>query len=462
MTLQSPKTGETLELIDGDADGIKRHALDLIESSEAMDRAADRLEDICNGTTDLKSEAIATVRESANEVFPELRKAAIRYNGTGEALKTYAAALGSVQGAFARCTPQGGSDPYASMSILIDEIEEANTTAISKRNLEDEAQGLVNEHNGFLGMGEGTDEQKEDAAEGLKEAKSARESAEDELDELWGKFDGRVSYWEDAYDDAVSNIEKAFEAAGNNDRFLDVFMDILTLVGIGLAIAAFVLTGPLAAALALIAVAVSVLSLAIEIGKFMNGDGDWLDLSFAIIGLLPFGRIVGKAASSLGKGFGGFFKAMAKSPTKEAKGMVRRSVKATTKQPKKTPIKGEPHQRRQAREANAAKQDKRRGARNARKNRYMDGFDDSFTESKWKMFTKYVLDNDAAKQRALADYVLENPRPVSRKAEDWARTVKAQEHNEAVISLYYSIGLPFVDKSIDAVKAEIDKANASK
>jgi len=462
MTLQSPKTGQTLELIDGDADGIERHALDLIASSEAMDRAANRLEDICNGTSDLKSEAITAVRESANEVFPELRKAAIRYNGTGEALKTYATALSSVQGAFARCTPQGGSDPYASMRILVDEIQEANTTATSKRNLEDEAQGLVNEHNGFLGMGEGTDDQKEDAADGLKEAKAARESAEEELDELWGKFDGRVAYWEDAYDDAVSNIENAFEAAGNNDSFLDTVVEILTWVGIGLAIAAFLLTGPLAAALALIAVAVSVLSLAIEIGKFMNGDGDWLDLSFAILGLLPFGRIVSKAGSSLGKGVGGFFKAMAKSPTKQAKGIVRNSVKATTKQPKKTPIKGEARQRRQAREANDAKQDKRQRSRNARKDRYMDGFDDSFTKSKWNMFTKYVLDNDAAKQRALADYVLENPRPVSRKAEDWARIVKAQEHDEAVISLYYSIGLPLVDKSIDAVNAEIDKVNASK
>ncbi|WP_313810845.1 putative T7SS-secreted protein [Glutamicibacter sp.] len=452
MTLQSPETGETLELIEGNAGDIHQHGVNLITSGEAMDRAANRLEDISSGTSDLKSEAITKVRESAEEVFPELRKAAIRYNLTGEALKTYASALEDVQGIFPLCTARGGIDNYASLSTLISDIEEANTNAISKRNSEDEANDLVSEHDGFLGMGEGTDEQKKDAADGLKKATKAREDAEDELDELWGKFDARVSYWEDAYDNAVSSIEDAFEAADNNDTFLSTLTDILTVVGLVLAIAAIVITSPVSIWFALAAVAVSVISLAIEIGKFMVGDGDWGDLTFAIIGLIPFGRVVGKVFSGIGKGskgLKGFFKAMGKSPTKQSKGIVRSSVKSTAKRPKKARIKGNAHQRRNARVANRAKQGKYRQSHSKLKDKYISGFDESFSKSRWKMTVSYVLENDAAKQRALAEYVLENPRGLSKQAEAWAKSVQAEANQEALVSLYYSMGLIVVSKSID-------------
>ena len=441
MTLQSPITGESLELIDGDAEDIHRHAVELIRSSEAMDRAANRLEDISNGTTDLTSEAITKVRESADEVFPDLRKAAIRYNGTGEALKNYSSALASVQGAFAQCTAQGGVDTYASLSTLIEDIQEANTTAESKRNLEDDAQGLVNEHDGFLGMGEGTDEQKEEAAEGLKDAQTARQNAEEELEELWGKFDGRVSYWEDAYDEAVGKIEDAFEAAGNDDTAMQLIGDILNYVALAAAIIAIFVTGPLALVLGAIALVASVIVLGMEIYKMAVGDGSWSDLAFAIIGLVPFGRVFGKVFSSMGKGSKGFFKALTKTRTSSAKGIVRSSVKPVGRRPRMTRVKGNGPRRQQIRRQNDVKKQRFRDAHNRRKDAYMQGFEDSFSKNKFKMYVTYALDGGAAKQRALAEYVENNPHQVSRVAEEWAKGVGKGATREEFGQWLISVGL---------------------
>jgi len=452
MTLQSPITGESLELIDGDAEDIHRHALELIRSSEAMDRAANRLEDISNGTTDLTSEAITKVRESADEVFPDLRKAAIRYNGTGEALKNYSSALASVQGAFAQCTAQGGVDTYASLSTLIEDIQEANTTAESKRNLEDDAQGLVNEHDGFLGMGEGTDEQKEEAAEGLKDAQTARQNAEEELEELWGKFDGRVSYWEDAYDEAVGKIEDAFEAAGNNDGALDFFVDVLNVIALVAAVVAIFVTGPLALILGAIALVASIIVLGIEIYKMAVGDGDWSDLAFAAIGLIPFGRVLGKVFSSVGKGSKGFFKALTKTRTSQARGIVRSSVKPAGRRPRMTRVKGNGPRRQQIRRQNDVKKRRFTDAHNRRKDAYMQGFEESFSKNKFKMFVTYALDGGAAKQRALAEYVTNNPHQVSRVAEEWAKGVGKGATREEFGQWLISVGLYEVQNYINADK----------
>ena len=457
MTLQSPFTGESLELIDGDAEGIRRHACNLITSSEAMDRAANRLEDISDGTSDLKSEAISTVRESAKEVFPELRKAAIRYNGTGEALKTYAAALESVQGVFAQCTARGGVDSYASLSALISDIESANENAISKRNSEDEAQDLVSEHDGFLGMGEGTDEQKEEAAEGLSAATTARETAEAELDELWGKFDGRVSYWEDAYDQAVYDIEEAFDAAGNNDHALADFTDFLTAVSIVVGLAALILTGPIALILGAIALAASVVLLGIEIYKMAVGDGSWVDLGFAIIGLVPFGRVLGKVFTSIGKGskgFSGFFKSVTKTRTSQSRGIVRSSVKAPGRRPKMTKVKGKGPRRKQIRRQNDVKKQRFKNAHDRQKRNYMQGFDDSFSKNKFKMILTYVLDGGTAKERALAEYVLAHPHQVTRNAQEWAKMTKDVAHAEEFMSWAIALGLGAGQEKINEVNQD--------
>lgn len=454
MTLYSPFTGETLELIDGDAGDILKHANSLVTSSEDMHLAANRLEDICNGTTDLKSEAITKVRESASEVFPKLRQAAVRYEGTGKALQTYAGALDSVQGAFARCTAQGGVDNYALLSTLNEDIRTANTTAISRRNSEDEAQSLVNEHNGFLGMGEGTDEQKEDAADQLSTASTARQKADEELDELWGKFDGRVSYWEDAYDDAVHDIEKAFEAAGNDDSWYDNWGDFLNNLGLVLGLVALVFTGPIAIIAGAVALAISVVLLAVEVYKFANDESSLGELLFAIAGVLPFGRGLGKVFTSLkgAKNFKGFFKALGRSRTSRSTGMVRKSIHPSKRRPKMTKVKGNAKQRRKIREQNRTKKRDFNDSHDRDKKKYLDGFEDDFSKNKIKMYYSYISEGRSAKERALVEYMLEHPHKLTREAREWAQQMQTIAGMEDWADYVIGFGIDQVQKQTEANK----------
>ena len=434
MTLESPK-GTTLQLIDGNPDDLLRSAKDLITSGEEMERSAARLEDISNGTSDLKSEAIAKLRENAGDVFPELRKAAIRYDGTGQALKKYSYALDRVQGALQMCTAEGGVDSYTTLNALITDIEDVHQSVQTKRSQEDTAEGAVDDADGFLGFSEGTDEEKAEAKSDLTEATAAREEAEEELRELWGKFDGRVSYWEDAYDEAVGEIEDAFKAADNDDKFLSTLGSVLGWIALGVGIAALFITspvwGPIASAIAVIA---AVAVVAIEVIKLVQGDGDWTSLLIAVVGIIPFGRFAGKAFSGLSKAFPSaikagskagprnIIKAFSKTRSSTGRGIVRSSIKSGTKRPPKTTIRGNRPTKAKIRRNNRKIEQKYQQTVSGKTNKYLDGFNKEF-KGDWKTYVKYISEGSATKHREMAAYILKNPDDMGPQARAWAEKI---------------------------------------
>lgn len=401
----------------------------MITSGEEMERSAARLEDISNGTSDLKSEAVTKLRENAGEVFPELRKAAIRYDGTGKALKNYSYALDRVQGALQMCTAEGGTDSYPTLNALITDIEDAHQSVQTKRSQEDSAEGAVDDADGFLGFSEGTEEEQEEAKGELTEATTAREEAEEELRELWGKFDGRVSYWEDAYDEAVGEIEDAFKAADNDDKFLSTLGSVLGWIALVVGIAALFITspvwGPIASAIAAVA---AIAVLAIEIIKMVQNDGDWTSLIIAAIGVIPFGRFAGKIISGLGK-----------TRVTTGRGIVRSSIKTKAKRPPKTKIRGDRTTRSKIRRKNRKIEDNYQQskfiAKNQKTETYMDGFKKEF-KGDWKTYVKYTSEGSAVRHRELAKYILKNPEDLGPQARAWAeKTIKhgAREDRGSVL-----------------------------
>ncbi|MGH3652421.1 hypothetical protein [Glutamicibacter sp.] len=458
MTLQSPNTGETLQLIDGNAADLRRSALDLIRSGEAMERSAIRLEDISSGTTQLKSEAVKAVRESAEEVHPKLHKASVRYTKTGEALKTYAEALDRVQGALMLCTKEGGVDNYSSLNALIADIEQAHETAATKRSQAETAEDAMDDADGGLfGIGEGTDEEKAEAKKDLSAATDARDEAEEELRELWGKFDGRVSYWEDAYDDAVTGIEDAIDAADNNDKWYDTLNTFLSIAALVLGALALILSatflGPILGLLALVA---GVITLGIEIYKMTQGEGDWTSLGLAIIGLVPFGRVLGKSISGLSKVFkGGFkaarnrgaakaFKAFTKTRASTGRGIVRSSLKGRPKRPVKTTIRGNRKTKAKIRRNNRKLEQKYQEAKFKHGNDYLAKFKKSFDEDPLK-YVKYANDWGSTKHREMAEYVLKHSEDFDPRAVDWAMGTKIAAKLEDGGNVVQSFGLFIYD-----------------
>ncbi|UTM46116.1 hypothetical protein [Glutamicibacter mysorens] len=458
MTLHSPSTGDPLQMITGNAADLRRSALDLISSGEAMERSAIRLEDISNGTADLKSEAIKSVRESAGEVYPKLHKASVRYSKTGEALKTYAEALDRVQGALMMCTKEGGVDNYSTLNALITDIEQAHETAATKRSQAETAEDAMDDADGGLfGIGEGTDEEKAQAKKDLTAATDASDQAEEELRELWGKFDGRVSYWEDAYDDAVGGIEDAIDAADNNDKWYDTLNSILSIAALVLGALALILSatflGPILGLLALVA---GIITLGIEIYKMTQGEGDLTSLGLAIVGLVPFGRVLGKSISGLSKVFkGGFkatrsrgagkaFKAFTKTRASTGRGIIRSSLKGQPKRPVKTTIRGNRKTKAKIRRNNRKLEQKYQEAKFKHGNDYLAKFKKSFDEDPLK-YVKYANDWGSTKHREMAEYVLKHADDFDARAVDWAMGTKIAAKLEDGGNVVQSFGLSVYD-----------------
>lgn len=447
MSLQSPYTQITLQLIEGDAGSLLTSAQSLIESGKRMDVSANRLEAISEGTGDLKSDAVDKVREAAGEVFPDLRKAADRYRLTGTALEKYAKKLDNVQNSMnGESTPRGGADWYPSMSSLINAIEEANQTAENKRDAEETAQDSVDDADGGLfGIGEGTDEEKEQAASDLTTATTAREEAESKLNKLWGKFDGRVSYWEDAFDDAVSDIEKAFEIADNQDKWYDHLADALSIAGLVLFVVAIVATGPLALVAAALALVVGIAALGIEIYKMAIGDGDWTSLIIAAVSIIPFGKAGGALfkfaktpIKSLVNGFGkakGLPKAIKNlsfkdlkgfaMPFSKAKGIVRNSVGDALPVAYKKPT-GSTWNKVKTSFSNSWSEMVHPYRQRQAGREFIEGYQHKFQNRQFtERFTENILVGyKDSRNYVLADYIVENSKIAGPEAIEWATKVR--------------------------------------
>lgn len=274
MALTSPQH-HVLRRLEGTPGDIDRYGKDLKDAARVMSQTATKLRRISEGTRQI-AESVDAVREVAGETHPELSKAATRYRDTGTTLVTYASDLETAQ---------------EKIHPLISKIETAHENVRTKRQQEREADALVRDHAWQMPWeAEVTDAQKQQALTAQTTARTATETAEGNLETLWGQFDRSFSTWSDAYDKAVDGIEDAFDAADNNDAWGEDLLPILGWIAVGLAVVALFVTGPIALAIAAIGAIVGLVMLTINILKFAKGRGNWLDLTMSIIGIIPFAR----------------------------------------------------------------------------------------------------------------------------------------------------------------------------
>jgi hypothetical protein len=276
MQLISPERN-VLRRLDGNAGDIERRGQDLVDAAAVMNRTANQLRKISEGTREIAiAISVNAVREQAAETFPDLEKAAIRYERTGGVLKTYASALETAQN---------------SIHPKIDDIERAHLAAQEARQAEAEARSVVRDHGTQMPWeADVSDAAKQEARADLQAAEGSLGRAESTLESLWGQFDRAFSTWSDAYDDAVEGIEDAFEAADNDDAWGEDLLPVLGWIAVGLAVVALFVTGPIALAILAIGAVVAAAMLTINLLKFAKGRGNWLDLTMSIVGLVPFAR----------------------------------------------------------------------------------------------------------------------------------------------------------------------------
>ena len=302
MDMTSPQNNP-LVVLEGTHTDIHGRGEQLVTLGLQMARTARSLKKISEGETQI-SEAVDTLRESAEGVHADLDKAGTRYEDTGRVLRTYATALETAQ---LRLTP------------LVEQIEEKAAAAQTALAEQQEAQRTSSDlDTTWIWEEEPTDQEVTAAATALSEAGSSARAAQGELTALWETYDLHFGTWSDAYDAAVTGIGDAINAADNNDSWfddaLDFFIEAIGYIAMALVIAALFVAAPLAAIFLIAAAIITVVSLIAHIYLLFKGRATATDIIFDVIGLIPFVKPIagilrtGGGAARIGSGLYGMFR----------------------------------------------------------------------------------------------------------------------------------------------------------
>jgi hypothetical protein len=267
-----------LKPIPGDPDVIEARAATYLAVADAIHTANTTLSRVAS-LSDVKSEAIDTVREDASKVADSIDKAEVRYRGTAEALAEYAPLL-----------RQYKAD--ADKAIL--DAAGAAEAAENQRARQDETPQTAQ----TPGPDQASDQKWADFFRDQAESKDASASS------AQAAYDTAYENWKAAAETARSKIDDAIEESKLNNSGWDNFVDVVKTIGEIAGVLAIFLS--ILVAIAIISSLVAVID---AIMNLVNGTGTWGDLAFAVVGLVlavvapGIMKILGKAmkASNLAK-----------------------------------------------------------------------------------------------------------------------------------------------------------------
>ncbi|MFD4421791.1 hypothetical protein ACFWN7_09835 [Agromyces sp. NPDC058484] len=279
MTELRTHKGHPVEVLEGDAHGIVARGTEIEDLGEQMIGAADILREVDGGATEERGRSIEKIRTEVGDAHEELRKAGDRYKPTGTVMKTYGEKLADVQ---------------AAMRTIVRDAADAKDTLDQKRSAAATAASAA---------GNAPDADPADAAAALRNrqlqetatsAQTAAGDAEDALDAQYALFDTQWDLWDDAYETALRGINDATEGnvsdkwSDNIAGIVEVVLEVLAWAGVVLAIAALVIGGPFIALIAAIAGVIALIGTVFLYAKGRKGLGD---VAWAIVGVLPFGKL---------------------------------------------------------------------------------------------------------------------------------------------------------------------------
>lgn len=284
--LRSPVSSRPCLTIEGDADAIEAAGEAFRSVGRAMRGAARELGELSREES-YRAQSFDAIRDEAGQAERDLEQAAIRYvgsdgtTGTAKALCDYAVSLRRVQ--------------FLAGPGHVEHIRRAHEANEERQSALAAAQREVNGLDSPLQLSEPTAEERRTAGNALTSAETLAGGADELLSGLWENFDSAIAEWETAYDDAVAGIESAIDLSDIDDSWwedaLDVLITIATVVGIAAAIVAMVIASPLAALIATVAgIVILVATIVMAVGGRRK---DGVDVAFAIVGVIPFGKALG-------------------------------------------------------------------------------------------------------------------------------------------------------------------------
>ncbi|MFV0408059.1 MAG: hypothetical protein ACK5LN_14775 [Propioniciclava sp.] len=283
LLMPSSTAGRPISVLLGNAGDIDERGAQLTELGQAMVDSWRLISQLVDDGAAMDGEAIDKLREIAGTVSSDLNKAGESYLAVGPRIREYAEELSWAQ---QRIDPlvQDLQDLWEKYLAL--ERDAAEAAASENADSADPSTA-------------GT------PSNATTEAEAAAQAARDkraEWDEKAGEYDDAWDTWHDAFMTAANGIKEDF-TDGLDDSWkddlrgtLDFLADALAVAGIVLAVLAIVVGGPLIMALAAV---VAVATLMVQLAKFGVGDGNGVDLFFAVVGVVPF---IGPAAKFLRSG----------------------------------------------------------------------------------------------------------------------------------------------------------------
>ncbi len=259
--------GRDIEHVKGNPETISARGAAIGELGQQMLDSATVLEQIATRATDQQGKAIEQLVETIGDAYKQLREAGELYKPVGPVITAYGDTLADVKPKI-----NGHADMcdtlWATYTSLPGKVKPRGTGGLFQPDA-DSAEAEL--------------QAQEDAAK-----KAAFEAWEQEAED----FDADYNTWEQAFDDAVSGItdEMSGKIADGWTQWLSTIKDVLSWAGFVLGIAAIIIGGPIIGALAAIVAGLTLIVVAIQ---FARGEASGVDLTLAIIDVIPIGKIGG-------------------------------------------------------------------------------------------------------------------------------------------------------------------------
>ncbi|MBN8424498.1 hypothetical protein JF531_08195 [Microbacterium esteraromaticum] len=293
MPYQTPVGGNRIDELEGDGADITARGIQVSELGKAMEDAWKLIARLVDDGAEMEGDAVEKLREVAEDVNADLRKGGELYTAVGPHIEKY----GSAVGASKPTLDSLASDLRETWQKYYYASEYARAAGLAVPNVPD-SDAEPSEQYAY-----------DTAAQNAQDAQDTANGHKANWDDYAAQYDREYNTWFNAYEEAVreirSGISGKIEDSWKDDvrGALDALADILAVAGLVLAVLAIIVGGPIVMALA---AAVAVLTLLTQVAKFAVGDGDWFELSLAIVGCVPFIGPGFKFFKGLAQGSSGF------------------------------------------------------------------------------------------------------------------------------------------------------------
>lgn len=273
--------GNEIEYLKGNGDKILDRGKDIRRLGRQMISSAALLKSIADGASGQRGLAVDELQDVVGDCHEELKLAGERYKPSGDALVTYGQAV---------------IDLKPLIKTAVDNCEAEWKVVVSKRSAVSSVPFYTLPEPGETPPAADAEAPNifEERQEAIKEAQGEADKAYEDWAAEARIFDTHYDTWEAAFLLAAEELDDATKGGIKDSKWDDLdglvagVLEVLTWVGLGLAILGLIIGGPFIAALAAI---VAIATLLLTLYSFSRGNSTWGDLAFAVIGVIPFGSL---------------------------------------------------------------------------------------------------------------------------------------------------------------------------